>query len=60
MAKLRIYAKWGGNPKGAKEDTTKCVATVYKFCIGYQCSRKRGYGPNKEYCKQHAKRLTKQ
>jgi len=40
-------------------DETRCIASVadhtgYHF---YQCSRKRGHGPNGKYCKQHAKRF---
>jgi hypothetical protein len=55
----RTYGKWAGNPKGIPEDPTRCVESVSDFTgwLSYQCARKRGYGPNKEYCKQHAKRL---
>ena len=39
-------------------DETRCIAKVaddtgWHF---YQCSRKRGYGKDGKYCKQHAKR----
>ena len=51
----RIYNQWAGNPKGIPEDTTRCIAEVWDGFLSYQCSRKRGYGPNGEYCKQHAK-----
>jgi len=55
----RIYDKWAGNPKGIPEDPTRCVFTVPDFTGWHynQCSRKRGYGPNGEYCKQHAKMI---
>lgn len=55
----RRYANWAGNPKGIAEDLDCCVETVYgkgRFVPG-QCSRKRGHGPNGEFCKQHAKAL---
>jgi hypothetical protein len=53
----RVYDQWQGRPQGIPEDPTRCVYAVpdetgWHF---YQCSRKRGYGPNGEYCKQHAK-----
>ena len=39
---------------------TRCIARVaddtgFHF---FQCRRKRGYGPNGNYCKQHAKKFT--
>ena len=53
----RIYDRSAINPKGIPEDTTRCIAEVTDFSgwHRYQCSRKRGHGPNGEYCKQHAK-----
>jgi hypothetical protein len=54
----RRYGTWAGNPKGQSEDLNCCVESVYgtgRYISG-QCSRKRGHGPNGEYCKQHAKR----
>lgn len=56
--KLRRYNQWAGNPNGELEDVKKCVQEVsdssgWHF---YQCSRKRGFGKNGLYCKQHAKR----
>lgn len=53
----RIYDQWAGNHKGTPEDETKCISKVAGD-TGWriiQCSRKRGYGLNGEYCKQHAK-----
>lgn len=55
----RRYSKWAGNPKGVREHTLRCVETVYdagRF-LTQQCSRKRGFGPGGELCKQHAKVL---
>jgi len=53
----RYYGRWAGNPEGHREDSTRCLAEVgnYPSWIRCQCSRKRGYGPNGDYCKQHAK-----
>lgn len=57
----RRYGQWGGNPRGVQENVTRCVESIYpswtRSPISQQCSRKRGYGPNGEYCKQHAKKL---
>lgn len=57
---MRRYGKWGGNPKGHKEDQGCCVAEVGmgdRWPIGRQCARKRGHGPDALYCKQHAAAL---
>jgi len=53
----RRYDVSSVNPKGIPEDKTRCVAEVTDWSgwHQYQCQRKRGYGPNGEYCKQHAK-----
>ena len=56
--KERIYGNWAGDPKGQKEDITRCIEEVWPRDVGwvpYQCLRKRGYGPDGLYCKQHAK-----
>lgn len=56
--KERRYGEWAGCPKGRAEDKTRCVVEVYPQSgswVPYQCLRKKGYGPNGEYCKQHAK-----
>jgi hypothetical protein len=38
------------------EDTTRCIEEVgWNDFIPYQCQRKRGYGKDGLYCKQHAK-----
>ncbi len=54
----RYYGKWGGNPRGARENKDHCIAECYENWTRrfYQCTRKRGHGPNGDYCKQHAKR----
>ena len=54
---FRYYGRWGGNPKGTKEDKNRCIATVADSCSWrfYQCQRKRGYGKDKLFCKQHGK-----
>lgn len=50
----KSYGAWAGNPKGHAPDYERCVATVkgagWHYC---QCSKKRGYGPDEAYCKQH-------
>ena len=54
----RKYGAWAGNPNGNLEDNTRCVVEVRepgRWINYYQCGRKRGYGPNGLYCKQHAK-----
>ena len=54
----RIYGAWAGNEKGTPEDMSRCIKEVtpnWGFMIPQQCQRKRGYGPNGLYCKQHAK-----
>lgn len=56
----RRYGTWVGNPKGQPEDVLRCVESVHpawtRSPISAQCARKRGHGPDSEYCKQHAKR----
>lgn len=54
----RIYGEWAGNPKGAPEDKTRCIKEVWPTTDGWiphQCRRKRGYGKDGLYCKQHSK-----
>lgn len=54
---MRRYGVWAGNPKGRPENYEHCVAGVWPkeghAFTSYQCARKRGHGPNDEYCKQH-------
>jgi len=56
---MKIYGKWSGNEKGVPEDPEHCIEEVpdsisWKF---HQCTRKRGHGPKRLRCKQHAKIL---
>lgn len=57
IQRLRKYGVWGGSPTGTfTEDITRCIIEVSPpFTHGCQCSRKRGYGKDGLYCKQHAK-----
>lgn len=57
MVEERIYGRWAGNERGVREDTTKCIKSIFHdgSYISSQCSRKRGHGPNGLYCKQHGK-----
>lgn len=55
---FRRYGAWAGYPNGYRENMDFCAEQIperhgYRF---FQCGRKRGHGPNGEYCKQHAKR----
>jgi hypothetical protein len=56
----RVYGRWAGNPKGHPENITKCIESVMRSgrMIGCQCSRKRGFGPDGLYCRQHSKRYS--
>lgn len=59
MKILRTYEHWSANPSGVPEDETRCVKSVpgaFGGMVSRQCARKRGYGRDGEYCKQHAKR----
>lgn len=50
------YGKWAGEPKGRAERLTDCRYQVFPpRGIHHQCNRRRGHGPNGEYCAQHAK-----
>ena len=52
----RRYDK-GAIGQGLPENPDRCVAMVYRgYSIG-QCRNKRGFGPDKLYCHQHAKKL---
>jgi len=54
----RRYGRWAGNPKGYPEDPERCIERVLPKgeWISRQCQRKRGYGLDGLYCKQHAKK----
>lgn len=55
------YGDWAGCPGGHPEDMSKCTQEVFGGVgmgfagIGRQCHRKRGYGLEGRFCKQHAK-----
>lgn len=56
----RRYRVWAGNPKGLPERKEFCIATVGdtgRSVLTHQCHKKRGHGPDGEYCKVHAKRF---
>ena len=55
---MRIYGRWAGNPKGHRVDTTCCIVEVMDntSLLFHQCLRKRGYGYNGLFCKQHSKK----
>ncbi len=56
----RRYGEWAGRPHGEPEDKARCIVQVPNppAWAGAQCSRKRGYGPDREFCKQHAAKFT--
>lgn len=60
MKEPRRYGQWAGNEKGIAEDVSRCIKEVsdHSGWHYYQCHRKRGYGPDLQYCKQHAKQLS--
>lgn len=50
------YGQWAGRPNGAAPDYTCCCEEVFPAGRGelhHQCRKKRGYGPDAAYCKQH-------
>jgi hypothetical protein len=56
----RRYGAWAGSPDGQPEDRECCAAEIsnYPNWADKQCTRKRGYGPGDEFCKQHAAKMT--
>lgn len=56
MQTERRYNRWVGNPNGDAENRNRCVERVVHGYRVSQCRRKRGYGKDGLYCKQHAKR----
>ena len=55
---MRRYGQWAGNSKGTEEDPKRCIKEVWPPSVSwspYQCSRKRGHGPDGLYCVQHGK-----
>ena len=53
MAYSNRYGMWAGNNSGVKPDYSKCCESVFSGHMPHQCSRKNGYGPDGNYCKQH-------
>jgi hypothetical protein len=56
MRYQKAYGNWAGNPKGSAPDFTLCCEEIWtreRWSRHHQCSKKRGYGPDKAYCKQH-------
>lgn len=52
------YNVWGGNASGKAPDYSRCCEVVsHGTGLSKQCSRKRGFGPEEAYCKQHAKQF---
>lgn len=53
---FRYYNRWAGRPAGVREDCTRCIMSVsdgQRWPRYHQCDRKRGFGPDGLYCKQH-------
>ena len=56
------YFRWAGSRNGRPYKEGYCAFEVWELGRGihaYQCQRKNGYGPERLYCKQHAKMLEK-
>ena len=54
---LKVYGAWAGNSKGQPYDPERCAYAVRydpRSPTKFQCSRKRGHGPDGLFCKQHA------
>jgi hypothetical protein len=51
----KSYGVWAGDRVGHAPDFTRCCTNLHDRYHpgGYQCTRKRGYGPDEAYCKQH-------
>ena len=52
------YCRWSGLPKGTMEDPERCLYSVHDegmSVLSHQCRRKRGFGPDGLFCKQHGK-----
>jgi hypothetical protein len=54
-AKNYRYGCWAGNPRGTKYENGKCAFEVRKQWNVYQCTNRAIAGPEKLYCKMHAK-----
>lgn len=52
----KSYGAWAGHRQGIPPDFSRCCAPVWtrdNWPREYQCSRNRGFGPDRAYCKQH-------
>ena len=52
----KAYGAWAGFPSGHEPDHSRCCAEVWsreRWARAYQCTKKRGHGPDGAYCKQH-------
>jgi hypothetical protein len=50
----RRFGCWAGNPDGRAEDPACCIEEVFPGRgTSYQCTKKRGHGPNGEFCRIH-------
>jgi hypothetical protein len=54
-AYLEKYGNWAGEPQGHAPNFSLCCEKVYHEHLRrfFQCSRKRGHGPDGEYCRTH-------
>jgi len=55
---MRVYGRWAGNPRGTKEDPTRCIVSVPesgRSVLSHQCYKKRGHGKGGLFCGQHAR-----
>lgn len=54
---MRRYGISGLNPAGMAENIVQCAVEVWDDSgwHSYQCSRRRGHGPDGLYCSQHGK-----
>ena len=53
------YGEWAGNLSGVKYRIGDCAYEVWDTFSwgGRQCYRRNGHGPDRLYCKQHAKKI---
>ena len=47
------YGRWAGMPNGVPAKPENCAEEIFRDHHYWQCPRKRGYGPEGAYCKQH-------
>lgn len=53
---LKRYSEWAGNQKGFPYDNNRCAKEVSRggrSVLLTQCSRRRGFGRDGLFCKQH-------